>query len=306
MLIYDARGEWFFGESGDLKGFHRTGQTLNGLPVNYAEPSLYLTGEVKPYAKIRRADGWMGRIGWRDFDPDARSRKTVPMMILQELEVARVNHPRIHTTEDWIGVYVHECFHVFQQDSTDVKRASRIDESEVDDRDVLERMAKAGPYHDAVAAEAEPLMKIQSETPSKEEAKTRLREWLAARTRRVKSFTPVFEKAGGKGDLDRLDMFLTSAEGTAKYMEQRYLTTWEAFADDMLVRDPRALQYVPPERGGKKRITRSQRYTEVGDQYFYPLGDLLSRTLDVVDERWKARAFDRKNLLVDAVAEAVG
>ncbi len=52
MLIYDARGEWFFGQSDDLRGFFRTGQVVNGKPVTYAEPSLFLTGEVKPYAKI--------------------------------------------------------------------------------------------------------------------------------------------------------------------------------------------------------------------------------------------------------------
>jgi hypothetical protein len=154
VLIYDARGEWFFGESRDLRGFYRTGQILNGAPVTYAEPSLYLTTEVKPYARIRRMDGWLGRIGWRDFDPDAPYRRSEPMLILQELGIAKQNHPGIADTERWIGVYVHESFHVFQHSFSDVRRAMRIEDSqERDDREVLERFAEIGEFRVAVQAE---------------------------------------------------------------------------------------------------------------------------------------------------------
>jgi len=54
MLIYDAKGEWFFGEAGDLRGFDRTGQTFHGVSITYAEPSLFLTVRSSRTARSER------------------------------------------------------------------------------------------------------------------------------------------------------------------------------------------------------------------------------------------------------------
>jgi hypothetical protein len=302
MLIYDARGEWFFGQSGDLRGFYRTGQMMNGLPINYAEPSLFLTGEVKPYARIRKQDGWLGRIGWRDFDADTSHPRSEPMMIMQELGTAKENHRSISSTEDWISVYVHECFHVFQHDFADVRKAQKIGWDETGDRDVLDKLASSGEYEGAVAAEFVILNGAVTEATTKDSARQTLRRWLAAREERIKRFAKDFAKAGGKGDLDKVDMFLTSSEGTAKYVENMYLTTPEAFDDPALAGDPAARQYVPPESAGSKKIVRRTiTYRRVGN-YFYTIGDLVSRLLDVADEGWKSKVFDRSHLLIGAVA----
>ena len=302
MLIYDERGEWFFGQSQDLRGFHRTGQIMNGLPVNYAEPSLFLTGEVKPYARIRKQDGWLGRIGWRDFDADTRHPRSEPMMIMQELTTAKQNHRMIASTEDWISVYVHECFHVFQHEFADLRNAQKIGWDETDDRSVLDKLAASGDYERAVTAEFVMLNDAVTEATTKDSARHTLKRWLAAREERVRRFQKDFAKAGGKGDLDRVDMFLTSSEGTAKYVEHLYVTTPEAFDDPSLVGDPLARQYVPPENAGaKKLIRRTVTYRGVGN-YFYTIGDLVSRLLDVADESWKSKAFDRSTLLMGAVA----
>src|SRR5204863_336478 len=135
------------------------------------------SGEVKPYARIRREEGWLARIGWRDFDAGTRHARTDPMMIMQELGVALTNHHGIASTEDWIGVYVHECFHVFQRNFSGIRDA------------------------------------------------------------------------------------------------------------------------------GKTHLSRGITYTSVGN-YFYTLGDLVCRLLDVADEGWKTTVFDRRRLLIGAVQAA--
>lgn len=304
ILIYDSGGEWFFGQSEDLRGFYRTGQVVNGMGVTYAQPSLYLTGEVKPYARIRRQDGWLGRIGWRDFDADSYRKRTEPMMILQELETALENHPALTSTEDWIGVYVHECFHVFQHGFTDVQKASTIEWEEKADRGVVEDLAEKGALRAPIAEEFAILNGAADDpaiTPAS--AKKRLRRWLDAREQRVRGFQRIFQYAGGKGNLDRLDMSLLSAEGTATYVENRYLTTPEAYRDASLESDPRSLQYAG-EGARTRQTTRSITYKTAGN-YFYSIGDLVSRLLDVADPSWKKKVFDRRRLLIGAVEAAV-
>jgi hypothetical protein len=302
MLIYDARGEWFFGQSGDLRGFHRTGQTMNGLPVNYAEPSLFLTGEVKPYERIRRAEGWLGRIGWRDFDADTRHPRSEPMMIMQELATAMENARSVRSTEDWISIYVHECFHVFQHDFSDVRKAQRIGWDETGDRDVLQKRMGSD-YATAINDEFVMLNGAATEA-TKDSARATLRRWLTAREERVKRFATTFEKAGGKGELERVDMYLTSAEGTAKYVQSRYVTTPDVFEDSSLAADPQSLQYAPRVAKKGKVVKRAFTYGSPGT-YFYSIGDLVCRLLDIADEGWKARVFDRKRLLISAVEAAV-
>jgi hypothetical protein len=306
LLIYDARGEWFFGEARDLRGFHRTGQALNGAPVTYAEPSLFLTGEVKPYATIRNADGWLGRIGWRDFDPDAPYRRTEPMMILQELAVAMENHPSsIADTETWIGVYVHECFHVFQNSFTDVKRAMRVQsEEERVDRNTLELMEEAGPYRAALQDEFIILNGAANSATTQESAKRTLRRWLEARTRRVRGFQGAFRRAGGVGNLDTLETALMSTEGTAAYVENLYLARPDAFVDPVLADDPRSRQYAPPGEEPPALAERRHEYSHLG-RYLYTLGDLVARLLDFADPVWKRTVFDRGHLLIGAVEAAI-
>jgi hypothetical protein len=300
MLIYDERGEWFFGDSRDLRGFYPTGQQFNDLPVNYAEPSLFLSGEVKPYARIRRIDGWLGRIGWRDFDADTRHSRSEPMMIMQELSVALTNEHGLASTEDWIGVYVHETFHVFQHDFSAVRRASTIGAEELGDRDVLEQLARGGDYRAAVASEFVILNGAVNEATTKESAKGTLRRWLTARDERIRRYEKAFGRAGAKGDLDRIDVSLMSREGTARYVEQRYLTTPEALEDPALATDPQSLQF----ETGKAKVSRRVSYTGVGN-YLYTLGDLVCRLLDVADESWKSKVFDRRRLLIGAVEAAI-
>lgn len=303
VLIYDAGGEWFFGQSQDLRGFFRTGQTVNGMPVTYAQPSLYLTGEVKPYARIRKQSGWLGRIGWRDFDADTNRKRSEPMMIMQELETALENHRALQSTEDWIGVCVHECFHVFQHSFSDVKKASQIEWEEKGDRDVLEGLSQDGGLRSAIAEEFGLLSGVIDETTTPQAAKKRLKRWYEARERRVKDFQKIFEYAGGKGSLDRIDMALLTAEGTATYVENRYLTTAEAYRDPSLESDPRSLQF-SGEGARTRETTRSIVYKSAGN-YFYSIGDLISRLLDIADPKWKAKVFDRRRLLIGAVEAAI-
>jgi hypothetical protein len=305
MLIYDAEGEWFFGEARDLRGFHRTGQRVNGAPVTYAQPSLFLSTEIKPYATIRETDGWLGRIGWRDFDPDAPYRRTEPMMILQELEVAMENHPQIESTEDWIGVYVHECFHVFQKSFTDVDHAMRIQsKDEAGDRDAMELLAQGSAYRSALENEFVMLNGAVESSTTKDAAKRRLRRWLDARTKRVHGFQAAFRRAGGGGSLDHVDMAITSSEGTANYVEKMYLAHPDAFVDPHLAADPRSRQYVPPGEEAREIPERPADYPRL-ENYPYTLGDLVARLLDVADPGWKKTVFKRSNLLIGAVEAAV-
>jgi hypothetical protein len=311
MLVYDARGEWFFGEARDLRGFYRTGQKLNGVPITYAEPSLFLTQEVKPYATIRRHPNWLGRIGWRDFDPDSRYSRTAPMMILQELAIAMENH-HIESTEEWIGIYVHECFHVFQQQFADVSRALRIEEDEKRDREVLEELAETPDYRKALIEEFNILNDAATEATTKKFARHTLKRWLILRNARVRGFQKRFERAGGKRDLDNIDMTLTSVEGTARYVETRYLADPDAFVDEegRLNRDPQARQYLTDEAiatGTKpsRSPIRSPRYSTGLTFYIYTFGDLAARLLDIADEDWKRKVFTRSNLLLAAVESAI-
>ena len=305
MLIYDATGEWFFGEARDLRGFHRTGQVVNGAPVTYAQPSLFLTGEVKPYAKIRTAQGWLGRIGWRDFNANAPDRRSEPMRILQELATAMENHPQIDSTEEWIGVYVHECFHVFQHSFTDRDKAMRIrSEDEIGDRDVLEGLTDSPPYRRAVEEEFAMLSGAANEFTTQESAKRTLRRWYAARKQRVHAFQGAFRRAGNGGSLDDVDMAIMSSEGTATYVENLYLARPEAFGDPLLAADPHSRQYVPPGEEPGPIAERPRASGELG-LYLYSLGDLVARLLDVADPSWKKRAFDRSDLLIGAVQAAI-
>ena len=49
-----------------------------------------------------------------------------------------------------------------------------------------------------------------------------------------------------------------------------------------------------------KASRRTLSYRGVGN-YFYTIGELVSRLLDVADEGWKQKVFDRSTLLIGAV-----
>ncbi len=198
----------------------RSARFWPGFDKTEVKAMLIYDARGEPYARIRKVDGWLGRIGWRDFDADTRHPRSEPMMIMQELATAKENHRGVASTEDWIGVYVHECFHVFQHDFSDVRKAQKIGVDESGDRGVLEKLA-----------------------------------------------------------------------------------TSEAFEDPTLAADPLARQYVSPQaaaRGTRKTLRRTLSYRGVGN-YFYTIGELVSRLLDAADEGWKQKVFDRGTLLIGAV-----
>jgi hypothetical protein len=53
-----------------------------------------------------------------------------------------------------------------------------------------------------------------------------------------------------------------------------------------------------------RALSHTESYRSVG-KYFYTIGDLVCRLLDIADEGWKRRVFDRRRLLIAAVEAAI-
>ncbi len=302
VLVFDATAQWLVNcpAAPTAEVFVPTGETLGGHPVRFNPKPVSLGGQQVPYDALKAA--LVGTVASVRLEGSADAS---PVFVVHDWRGLHANHPGFTQSpaDEWLGVFVHEGFH-----------ASQLWHPRA--RALTERWASAAPpvgpdelakfyatdegYRAAVTAEFELLRAAVDGTPGPEQARTALATWLRRYEARRVAFEPALEAAYPRRQAWTLDGFLTFVEGTARYVEAKYLIDpprEEGLAAEPTFQHFKASRGLPPSKlvgiGG------------MGKRYFYALGMYLSFLLDVAQPDWKAHVFDDERFLVGQVERAV-
>jgi hypothetical protein len=299
IVLFDPQREWVF-QCPDLEAlsqFEDGRATFRGGPI-FGAPTLTVPGQKFPYDKVK---GIVGRAGGVFRLPPSSTE--TPFFLIQDLDALRANHPAFTatSTEDWIAIFVHEYFHVFQFSQPAIKAFTKDWHKEWPQREGHSKFfSDSQGYRDAVAAEVAILSQGLSKK-SKKTSKTILSKWLTLRKQRMANFKAEFEKTGGEGSLDATDGFFTMLEGTARYIEVRFLCE-PALPRPDLNQDPSFHHFDDFQGCGPTKVSGRDK---VSGDFHYLMGMLVATHLDVVNPSWKKTVFSRPGFLV-AEAQAAG
>jgi hypothetical protein len=133
---------------------------------------------------------------------------------------------------------------------------------------------------------------------SQSEAREALRRWLKQYHAREESFAGLMESSFPGQSAWTMDGFETFLEGSARYVEARFLISPPQVSFDLLKGDPSFHRF---EESRGKRPSQLPGLNDLEPKYFYAIGMYLCFILDVADATWKATVFDSDRLLIGAV-----
>lgn len=283
-LVFDAEGQWLAGctMKGRPPGFVATGETVLAEPVLWKPKSLALGDSVVPWEKAK-----MAVVGTVASQTNAEGA-TFPVLVLQDWDALHAHHPGFVDAPmvEWLGVAVHEAFHAHQlfhpsiRARTEAWRGRTI--ATVDDLAAF--YTTNGDYRRAVDEELAVLRSATAAEGTPAEAREALAHWARLRERRKATFGAALEAAHPGKEAWEVDGFMTFLEGTARYVEARFL------ADTTSERPAYARSGLS---GGSKR-------------YVYALGMYVAFLLDRASPGWKARILDDRAPLLDEVTRITG
>lgn len=223
LLIFSDREEWLIGCEGvNAPQFSPTGQTLRGAPVLWLNQSLYVAGNLMPYEKIKM--NLVGTVGTYNLK-DGESK---PVLILQDWDVLRANHPGFTDSalEEWLAVFVHEAFHARQMWRPEVqKKLTAWSQTPIaSPQELMGFYKQNSEFQEYIKNEHRLLTQATDRAElSAAQAKVALRKWMKMYETRRQKFAAPLEAAFPKKKALEMDAFLTFIEGTARYVEARYL-----------------------------------------------------------------------------------
>ncbi len=304
LLVFNEREEWLVGcpELEGKAGFLATTEERDGKKVLWNGKSVTVSDSYLPYEQVKRS--LVGTVATRRADDGATS----PILVVQEWDALHGQHPGFTQSplEEWLGVFVHEAFHARQMWHP---RIRAIVERWTDDKrpvqpDELAAFYKGNEaFRVALAKEAE-VLRAATDDPSLDPAKARaaLAQWLGLYRAREATFAPALEKAFPGRDAWFMDGFETFLEGSARYVEARFLTAPQSVSFALL-KDETTFQRFEHSKG--KRPSQLPGLGNVGAKYFYAIGMYLCFVLDVADPTWKSKLFDSDRLLLGQVERVV-
>jgi hypothetical protein len=302
VLVFGAEREFVFQcpRLAGVSGFADTHATFGNAPV-WTAPTFVLPGQSFPFEKVKMV---VGRAGGSVRLPNAGGEPTPsPFFLVQDLDSLHAHHPAFTDTnaEDWTAIFVHEYFHVFQFGQPGV--ASFVKEWPKDwaQRDDHSKLWKdTSEYRDAVEAEVA-ILKGGLAPAARSTSKTILAKWLVARDKRMKTWKSAFEKASGKAGFEETDGFFTFLEGTARYLEVRFLCDKGLDRPDM-TGDPSFKRF---EAFARCSLTKVAGRDRTSGDFHYQLGMLVSAHLDAVNVGWRETMFARPGFLIGEARAAV-
>jgi hypothetical protein len=295
VLLFDETDQWIAGCAGShaTDGFVPTGERVDGAPVHWTAPSLQLKHQTLSYDAVKLA-----MVAATGSYPSADG-DVLPILILQDWPTLHKNHPGFVGAhlEEWLGVFVHEAFHARQlwQPRVHVlykqlaSHGTAVPEGLAAFYNANEGFRSAIERECAVMVKALDDPKLDSHI-----ARRALAEWLSLRDQRGAAFAHVMGTAMPEFDPWSMDGFETFVEGTARYVEARFVTSGGHDVDELLASDPTYTHFAS-SRG--KRPTQIKGL-QLGPKYFYAVGMYVAFLLDVAEPDWKAHVFDDDGLLV--------
>jgi hypothetical protein len=218
-----------------------------------------------------------------------------PWILVSTIDALIAFHPAFGpdtTTEEWMGVFVHEFFHTrqllephFSQNFPDVITGAL-------DRDALVALYESNVAYRAAVEQEYALLVAAAANPemSGAEARSVLRKWANLHAKRQKLLRP---PAQGE-HLQRADVVYTYVEGVARYVENRFLVDAAYHPAASVAGDPRFSRFNAHEHKGYEGMMSRK----LGPRYFYALGMHLALLLDRIAPDWKQRVHAEPDLLI--------
>ncbi|MGE0790772.1 MAG: hypothetical protein AB7S26_34175 [Sandaracinaceae bacterium] len=303
ILVFSEAREYAF----DCVASHTPG----AAPVDHVrdvrawDDSLHIAGRVLPYEQI--AGSWVGRaFVYTEADPRTEFAREQAVFAMQSLSSLVAHHPAFDestTTEEWASIFVHEHFHTAQLAHPSVQAAfarTLAGGASVDSLDhrtlaafAAERpvlRAKLDREHETLAAA------LRRAELSPEDARSALCAWHRLRAERVRDHADELRSATAL-DLDTFEALQLFLEGTARYVETRYLvrgTSSVAPSDD-----PSFHAFETFAGQSFAELERTHPYlTGLGSSYVYNLGSLVAMLLDHAQPGWRSEVFEHEGWLV--------
>jgi hypothetical protein len=306
VLVFNETEEWLVGcpDLAGKSGFSATDERWRDQPVLWNGKSFVLSDKFVPYEQIKLS--MVGTVGNYTKDSDGEQSQR-PVLMLQEWDALHKNHPGFQQSniEEWLGVFVHEAFHAHQLYHPRVRALVKAMNSE-NGLATAEELAgfykQNAAFKEAVKKEYD-LLRAAGDDAKLNPAKARrtLAKWLTLYRARQTSFEPALEQAFPGKKAWMMDGFETFLEGSARYVEARFLIAPTESSFAQLSDEPTFKGFVVSKG---KRPSELPGLGNIGAKYFYSLGMYLCFVLDVADPSWKSTLFSSDGLLVEQVARS--
>jgi hypothetical protein len=219
-----------------------------------------------------------------------------PWILVSSLDALASAHPGFKAgtpSEKWVAVFVHEFFHTRQLSRPDLLPTLQQVKGKGLDTETLEQaFIKDLDYRALVKHERDILANAaaQNDALTATAARRALAEWSAAYEKRRAHLHHL-----GGDPLVQTDLVLTYVEGTARYVEARFLQDVRFHPSQPLRGDPSFQNYQPySTKSGYEGLTQ----TAVDPSYWYCIGMHLGLVLDRAAPDWKMRVIDQPDWLI--------
>lgn len=301
--LYSQKTEWLLDCEGHVPtDFVNTAETFAGAPIYSGASPVTYYGTKVPYDALVSAKP--ATVSF--FQPaiaESQIYKERAWYVAATMEALSADHPAFDesmTSEEWLGILIHEFFHLHQLQNPTVDAFLLTNEAEFL-QNPGGRLQKTFGESEAYAAAVEksfvPLREaVASDDLDAAAARDALQEWLMLHRKRQTRFS---EELDWK-TLAKWEDFELFLEGMARQVEDSYRTDpkLHAQAASLLKDDPRfksfaasaGQTYSNPKYGRMRAPT-----------WFYEMGAHIGRVLDVADPTWRAAVMNNDAFLVGEV-----
>lgn len=303
VLVFNETEEWLVGcpEMAGTSGFVASSERWREGAVLWNPRSFVLSDKFVPYDQVKL--GLVGRIG--NYTKESKGERVErPVLMLQEWDALHKNHPGFQQSniEEWLGIFVHEAFHghqLFHPRVRAVVKAMSSGKALAAPEELAAFYKQNEAFQKAVRAEYDAL-RGAADDPKLDAARAKqaLSSWLSLYRARQQSFEPALEQALPGKQAWAMDGFETFLEGTARYVEARFLIAPNEAAFGALASEPTFRQFAASKG---KRPSELEGLGNLGSKYFYSLGMYVCLLLDVADPAWKSTLFESDGLLIAQV-----
>lgn len=301
LLLFSDREQWLVGcQPSNMPDFRPTGQQVRKSSVLWIDKSFYFSGSTIPYEKIKL--DLVGTVG----SYKAADASIKPLLMLQDWTVLRANHPGFKNSplEEWLAVFVHEAFHARQlwHPAIQARLAKMAERPLASAQDLMNFYLKNTEFKKYIQNEHQLLSAATDRddlTPT--QAKRVLKEWLKLYKKREKSFALELERAYPGKKAWEMDGFLTFLEGTARYVEAKYLLVGAAESSELIADST----YQNFALSHNKKPSELVGLGNIGAKYFYSLGMHLSFLLDRASPGWKKEVWVHDELLLGKIKRVI-
>jgi hypothetical protein len=295
ILLFAEKEEWLLGCPMQNNEFKPNGQVWRGQAVLWHDKSLYVTGKHLPFDQIKNSI--VGTVGNYKNDQGV----TKPVLVLQDWGALHSHHPAFvnSSSEEWLGIFVHEAFHARQMWHTRIAPLVKGWESDTlaKPEDLVNFYKNNPEFQKAINKEYELLRAAIDSGLKGKDVQRVLVQWLKLYQQRLTDFKQSMEKVMPGKQAWRVEQYEIFIEGTARYVEAKFLIAADGDFE-ALSGDPSFKNFASSK--GKKP-SELPGLGGIGSRYFYSLGMYLSFLMDKVDPSWKKQVFDHDQLLINQV-----